>query len=168
MRICISGTPGTGKTFISKKLGQNVINLNEFSKLNGCTKGYDKKRKSRIVDIECLKNKLSMGDVIIEGHYSHLIPCDLVIVLRTSPKVLRQRLKERNYDDKKIFENMEAEALGLITQEALEYNKNVYEIDTTNSSIDEIVKKIKDIIDGRGNDYLAGKIDYMEEILEWY
>lgn len=168
MIVCITGTPGTGKTHLSSLLGKNVIHLNDFSRENGCTKGYDKKRKSRIVDIDCLKNKLrGINDVIIEGHYSHFLNCDIVIVLRTSPKILRKRLEERNYSKEKIRENLEAEAIGLITSEALEKCKNVYEIDT--SVIDEkILEKIEKILKGEGEEFRAGKINYMEEILEWY
>lgn len=169
MRICISGTPGTGKTTVSSMLGMKVINLNDFAKENKCTRGYDKKRKSRIVDIDCVKKNLKdMDDVVIEGHFAHLLDCVLVIVLRTSPKILKKRLEEKNFDRDKIMENMEAEALGIITEEAIEKNKNVYEIDTSFSSPGDVAKKIRKILDGYGDEYRAGKIDYLEEILEWY
>lgn len=169
MRICISGTPGTGKTTVSSMLGMDVINLNDFSKKNKCTKGYDKKRKSRIVDIDCIKRSLNdINNIIIEGHFAHLLDCDFVIILRTSPKILKKRLEDKNFDKEKIMENMEAEALGIIIEEAIVKNKNVYEIDTTFSSPEDVVKKIRIILNGNGEEYRAGKIDYSEEILEWY
>ncbi|MGC8686876.1 MAG: adenylate kinase family protein [Thermoplasmata archaeon] len=169
MIICISGTPGTGKTYLSSRFNSNVINLNDFSKRNGCTKGYDRKRKSEIVNVECLKKKLkNVDNIILEGHYAHLLKCNIVIILRTSPKILKKRLIERGYDLQKIQENLEAEALGIITQEALKMNENVYEIDTTSLDIDVIMNEIRKILNGEGGDYKAGKIDYMEEILEWF
>ncbi len=169
MRICITGVPGTGKSSVAKLLDLNFIELNEFSEKNGCTKGRDNKRKVKVVDVECLKEKLqSFKDAIFVGHYSHLLPCDIVIVLRTNPEILRKRLKGRNYDEEKIRENMEAEALGIITQEATEKCNNVYEIDTTFLDERETASIIKKIIDGKGEEYRAGKIDFMEEIIKWY
>ncbi len=169
MRLCITGTPGTGKTTVSGMLGMNFINLNDFARNEGCMEGYDESMKSYIVNINCLKKRLKDYDnIVFESHYSHLVGCDIIIVLRTSPKILKERLKSRNYDDEKIMENLEAEAIGLITEESMEICKNVYEIDTGIYGIDETVKIIREIIEGKGEKYRAGKIDYMEEILEWY
>ncbi|MGC8599043.1 MAG: adenylate kinase family protein [Thermoplasmata archaeon] len=169
MRICITGTPGTGKSTISKLIPGKSIDLNEFARENGCLKGYDRKRRVRVVDIQCLKEKLrDLNDAILVGHYSHLLDCHIVIVFRTNPSILEKRLRERNYTQEKIRENMEAEALGIITQEALELCRNVYEIDTTSSDEGEILNIIEKIIEGKGEEYRAGNIDYTEEILKWY
>ncbi len=169
MRICISGTPGTGKTTVSKLLGIDAINLNEFSREKKCTKGYDKKRRISIVDVECIKKNLkNIENVVIEGHFAHLLDCNITIVLRTSPKILRKRLEERNYSLDKIKENLEAEALGIITEEAMNENKDVYEIDTTFLTPENVADIIYKIIIGNGKEYRAGFIDYSEEILEWY
>ena len=169
MRICISGTPGTGKSVVAKMISENYIELNIFSKINGFIKGIDKKRNVGIVDIDCLKSKLKdIDDAILVGHYSHLLSCDIVIVLRTNPQVLEKRLRERNYSQEKLRENLEAEALGIITEEALSVCKNVYEIDTSDITIEETAKIINKIIEGKGEEYRAGKINFMEEILKWY
>ncbi len=169
MIVCITGTPGTGKTTVCKNLPWPYINLNEFAKENNCIKGYDKKRKVRIVDMDCLKDRLkNLNNIILESHYSHFMNCDVVVVLRTSPSILKIRLFEKGFDDEKIRENLEAEALGIITQEAMDYQKNVYEIDTGKFSLEETVNIIKDILNGRGEDFKAGKIDYLNEVMEWY
>ena len=92
----------------------------------------------------------------------------MTIVLRCNPKILRERLDSRDYTEEKIRENMEAEALNIITEEAIEIygEKNVFELDTTNKSIDDSVTKLKDIING--NIKSDKRIDYSETIMDWY
>ncbi len=169
MIVCITGTPGTGKTTVCKYLGLKCINLNEFAVENNCVEGYDRRIRAKIVDTECLKNKLKgMDNIVLESHYSHFMKCDIVIVLRTSPSILRKRLIEKGFDYKKMMDNLEAEALGLITYEAMDMHKNVYEIDTGKYSLQETLKIINEIINGKGEKYRAGKIDYIKEVMEWY
>ena len=63
---------------------------------------------------------------------------------------------------------MEAEALNIITQEAVnEYGeKMVYELDTTSSKLNESKTLLENIING--NIKLNKRIDYSETIMEWY
>jgi len=61
MIITISGTPGTGKTFIAKKIskltknGMEYFDLNRYIKQNRLYEKYDKKAKTYDVDVEQLK-----------------------------------------------------------------------------------------------------------------
>ncbi len=172
MFIALTGTPGTGKTTIAKILEDRyrVIYLKNFEDVKIA---YDKSRDSYIVDIEKLKRKIKKlkGEerIIIEGHYSHDMPVDMVIVLRCHPDELRKRLEKRGYKDKKIRENIEAEAMNLITSEAImKYGKDkVFEIDTTGKSEKECAEEVIDIIEKRDERYKA-RINYAEEILKWY
>ncbi|MVT13246.1 MAG: AAA family ATPase [Euryarchaeota archaeon] len=169
MRICITGTPGTGKTSVARLIPMEQIELNDFARKNDCISGYDTKRNVDIVDIDCLKKKIKKrNNILLVGHYSHFLECDIVIVLRTNPEILESRLRKRGYDENKIMENVEAEALGLITQEAMDLYKDVYEIDTTNIKEEDVANIILKIIKGDGEEYRAGKIDYLEWILRWY
>jgi len=93
---------------------------------------------------------------------------NLIIVLRSHPDVLRKRLEERNYSEEKLRENLEAEAIDVILEEALETGKPVYEIDTTEMNIDDVKKAVEDILSGRTEAYRPGKIDFSEVILSWY
>ena len=92
----------------------------------------------------------------------------MTIVLRCNPKNLNERLKSRGYTKEKIKENMEAEALNIISEEAIEIcgEKNVFELDTTNRSMEDSVKNLKDIING--NIKSDKRIDYSETIMDWY
>ncbi|HLG24957.1 MAG TPA: AAA family ATPase [Candidatus Nanoarchaeia archaeon] len=60
--ICVTGTPGTGKTTVAKKLALKIgflyLDINGFVSKNKLYSGYDKKRKSKIVDIKKLNKEL--------------------------------------------------------------------------------------------------------------
>jgi adenylate kinase len=168
MKIAITGTPGTGKTTVCSFLSEfRVIHLNDLIK-EGYNLGADMERGgSLIADLDRLDIfvKGLEGDAIFEGHVSHLLPVDMVIVLRASPSKLRMRLKERGWGEAKIKENVEAEALDIILVEALSNNEKVYEIDTTNMSPEDVKKALQDIINGRegAKKYAPGNIDFSEE-----
>jgi adenylate kinase len=155
MIVAITGTPGTGKTEVAKalsrKLGWYAVSLNQIAKEEGLYKGYDKERMVDIVDIEKLKEEVrilgvSHRDVIIEAHYAHEMPSDVVIVLRTEPSLLRKRMIEKKFWESKIAENLEAEITDVIAEEARQLGKNVYEIDTTKRRPDQTAKEIVKII----------------------
>ncbi len=174
MKLIITGTPCTGKTKISKKLserlGWKLISVNDLAKEFNAYLGEDKKRKAKIVDMKKIKKYFQKikDNVIIEGHVAHEIPCDVVIVLRCNPEVLEKRLKERYPDDpEKVKENVDAEILGVITSEAVEFNDKVYEVDTTSKSVDENVDDIMNILNGKTVEYEVGRIDWLEEYEEW-
>jgi len=172
MLIALTGTPGTGKTTIAKKLEDEykVVYLKDFK---DAVLYHDEDRDADVVDIEYLKKKVDkMKDdeiIILEGHYAHEMPVDMVIVLRCHPDELRKRLENRGYGEKKIMENLEAEAMGLITEESINYHgkDKVFEVDTTKKRVEEAVKEIKHIIETKDEKYMA-RINYMEEILKWY
>lgn len=153
MIISISGTPGAGKTAVSKILARmmkaNVISITEQAKK--IPHGYDKKRRTKIIDIRILQKKInkeitSNNINIIDGHMSHLLKSDIVIIFRCNPKVLKERMKNRKWNATKIRENIEAEILDEITIEALKKSKNVFEIDTSRKSAKKTAEIAKNII----------------------
>ncbi len=155
MIIAISGTPGTGKTEVAKRLtkvlGWMYVSLNELAEEEELYEGYDEERRCKIVDIEGLRREVkilgySHKNMILDGHFSHDMPCDIVIVLRTDPKVLRKRLADRKYWQSKLKENVEAELMDVCKTEALENGMNVYEIDTTEAGPEETANRIEEII----------------------
>jgi len=58
--IAVSGTPGTGKTTLSKKLAKKLnfiyLDFNETIKKYKLSEGYDKARDTKIVDVKKLNN----------------------------------------------------------------------------------------------------------------
>lgn len=150
MKIAITGTPATGKTVVAKllakKLGFRYINLNECAKEKKLFSGYDKKRKCNIVDIEKMREEIKKikEDIVMDSHYSHEMPFDAVVVLRTNPGELRKRMVEKGWWKEKIEENIEAEIMEICKSETLEKlgNKKMIETDTTNKKPEDVVKEI--------------------------
>lgn len=133
--IIVTGTPGTGKTTVAKRLARQkkaqYIDVNKIIKRHKLNKNYSKKWNSYLVDVDKLNKVLikiikehqkRKQSLIIDSHLSHYLPkkyVDLCIVTKCSLKKLRQRLKKRKYNAKKIRENMDAEILEVCLLEAM-------------------------------------------------
>ena len=91
--------------------------------------------------------------IIVDGHYSHELfnveQVNLVIVLRKAPWELNEILQNRLYSYEKIWENLEAEIMGVIPEEAQDFPlEKLHEVDTTGKSADEIALEIVGVIRG--------------------
>jgi adenylate kinase len=165
MKLALTGTPGTGKSTVADMVDARfrIVHVNELIK-DGYSQGLDKERGCLVADISKLSAyvRALKGDAILEGHTSHLLPVNVIVVLRASPKALRERLKSRGWAEAKVRENVEAEALDIILVEALETNKKVYEIDTTNMTPLQVRDAVLEIIAGTDK-YVPGNVDFSEE-----
>ena len=156
MFIALTGTPGCGKTSVSRLLenefGYRVVHLNELIRSENLFVEKDKQRDCVVTDLDVVKKRLSVieeseNPVIIDSHMAHLI-ADVSIVLRTAPNELRNRLEKRGYQPAKVDENIEAECLDVILVESVENCEMVFEVGTTGRSISEVGVDVKEIIDG--------------------
>ncbi len=174
--VVISGTPGTGKTTVASILAKKIkgihIDLSNLVLKEKLYKEVDEKRETVIADLDKLLPKLreiirsANSPIIIEGHYAEIVPSKFVnvaIILRTHPKELEKRLKKKNFKESKIRENIQAEILGVCSYNALNaYEKEkIYEIDTTSKTPNETVNIILEILEGKGENYKIGKIDWL-------
>jgi adenylate kinase len=170
MIAALTGTPGTGKTTISKSLSRKLdfhcLHLADLVTSDICI-GYDEVRGCVEVNLEKLREVVEQrlkDNTIIEGHLSHRLGVsDIVIVLRTRPSILRHRLKKRMYGEDKIRENLEAEALDFCLVESMEEGAEVYEVDTSVKSPREVEEDIVRVLEGKGDEFRPGKIDWSEE-----
>ena len=179
MLVGITGTPGTGKTSVTELLesrtSYRVIHINELIKEEKLYSEVDNERGCVVADMDLVDRRVremaSADDItILDSHLSHHL-ADSVIVLRTKPDVLRDRLQKRNYSTEKVEENLEAEALDIILCESVEWCDNVFEIDTTSQSVERTLDDIRNILEGlvKGREkeladrYRPGSVDWSEE-----
>lgn len=141
MIVAVTGTPGVGKSsalsVVASLLECKVIDLNDLAEKAGALKSYDRKRESWDVDVSRLRNAAkALIDkanryVFLDGHLSHLMECEYIILLRCHPDVLKERLESRGFGARKVEENVWAEALGVIAVEVADSGVEFFEIDTT-------------------------------------
>jgi adenylate kinase len=91
--------------------------------------------------------------VLVIGHYSEIVDDDIldkIVVLRLNPMELAQRLLSRGWPTKKVVENVEAELVGVCTNNALSEHppEKVCEVDVTGKSIDDVVREVFDVVAG--------------------
>ena len=156
MIIIVSGTPGTGKTTLSKKLAQKLnykyLDVAKLIKEKDLQESYDKKRKTYIVDIKKLNKELikiikTSKNLIIDSHLSHYLPkkyIDLCIITKCNLKELEKRLKKKKCSKAKIRENLDCEIFDVCLNEAKEAGHKILIINTTKGiDINKIIKEIK-------------------------
>ena len=141
----ITGTPGVGKTTISKIIAKRMqgihIDCGKVAINNGMIKKYDKKNMTYTIDERSLSKKLKEiiiqnDSIVLDGHFipkiSGFTP-ELVFVLRCHPRKLIDRLEKKKYSKRKIAENVASELLDFCLKDAiLLFGKNkTFEIDNS-------------------------------------
>lgn len=164
MKLAVTGTPGVGKTSVSRKLAEEVdleyISVNDIAREEGFILSRDEERDTDVVDIDKLREFTSqLEDCVLDSHISHFLESDKTFVLRCRPPILEERMVEKGWDQEKIRENLDAEILGVIQTEAFQQNNEVYVVDTSERDGDETAKLISGIVEGRKNEK-----DYSERI----
>jgi adenylate kinase len=134
--ILVTGTPGVGKTvtasLIAEKTGLKHINVGELIAKHKCYDGHDAELDTHILDEDKLLDLMETVfqecadegvGIVADYHSCELFPerwFDLILVLRTKTEELFDRLTERGYNEKKRSENVEAEIMQVVLEEARE------------------------------------------------
>lgn len=156
--ILITGTPGTGKTIISRLLATELraryVNPKILLRREEVDYTYDEKRRTRTVSLKRLRNRLceqaagTDHGLVIDSHIAletgPLPRLVRAIVLRCDPIVLERRLERKRWSKSKIGENLQAEILDICLWDAVEnygWNK-ILEIDTTEKAPSRVIQLI--------------------------
>lgn len=180
--IALTGTPGTGKTSLARRLraeGIRVVDLKRFVARHGGVVGLDRARKSRIVDPERVSRRLQRvfgaeARLVLESHWSHAIPgVDAAIVLRVRPHTLERRLRARGWSERKVIENAEAEALGIIYEEARQRLRRgrLLQIDATRLTRASLGRRVAQAVrdpEARLTNVEIRPLNWSEDILRWF
>ena len=177
--IIISGTPGVGKSTISKqlssKLGCGLVSVGDLVKDEHLFTSVDRKRDTLVADMDQVSERLksvisdSSGTVIVEGHYAvDVIPAEavkLVFVLRRDPEELRGVLGKRGYGDEKLRENVAAEVLDVCLYDAVDRcgAEKVCEVNVTGRTVDEVVDEIQQVLQGKKKRRI-GTVDWLGKL----
>ena len=170
--IAITGTPGVGKTTIVELLSDanfTILSVKDLAKQYGCEGDFDEATQSIDIDIHKLAEQFeadSKVDTIVDGHLSHLLDVDAVIILRCKPSLLRERLTKRGYSEQKITANVEWEMIAGTWSEIIEFelDQPILELDATNCEPKEIFEAITQWInDDYSQDSTHPRIDWLAE-----
>lgn len=157
--VVICGTPGTGKTSLIEKIRPELeefhfINLSKFAIEHECIEEYDDKLDTQVIDedklLDQLESELKEKKLnVIECIHPDMLTNDLisqVFVCRTNNTLLYDRLKERNYNDDKISNNVQAEIFQTILDEARAVCEESMLIELENNQLDDLDKNAKLVV----------------------
>ena len=159
--VVVTGTPGTGKTVISKSLAcqlhANYLPLTKLVIARRFYAGVDQERRTKVVDLKrtraWLRKSLHKGEeiTIVDTHVPDAIPRELVgkvVVLRCHPSVLEARLRKKGWRVLKVRENVLAEILDSCYAFAASYHgaDKIVELDTSRTSVSKAVNKCRALL----------------------
>ena len=161
----VTGTPGVGKTSISRLLASKLdavyISLAELVKQERLISGVDKARETLIADTDKVSKRVkeiiknSECDVIVDGHYAvDVVPTKavhMVFVLRRDPSELKSVMENRGFKERKLWENLAAEILDVCLWDAVSAcgSEKVCEIDVSGKRIEEVVEDVLSVLEER-------------------
>ena len=163
-RIAITGTPGTGKTTFCSTSNHRTTTVEEIAAEHDCI-GEVEDDGAAPIDVEKLGSKVVWPEedtLLIDGHLSHLLPVDAIVLIRCHPSILKQRLAQRDYSESKIEENVECELIGVIAAEC--HDKPCLELDSAIGIDAMITNTERWITDGFKPRRPNEGIDWIEQI----
>lgn len=165
MRLALTGAPGTGKTTLAGvlKSAYEVHAVRALAEACGAL-GPVEEDGAHPIDLTLLRAYVIRleGDVVVEGHLSHHLRPDAVVVLRCAPSTLSERLRERGYGASKIQANTEWELLGGVHAELQDAGTDVpvLELDATVLEPEVLAERVLAWRDG-------GYAGQTEPLIDW-
>mmetsp|Transcript_47687 Transcript_47687/g.118103 ORF Transcript_47687/g.118103 Transcript_47687/m.118103 type:complete len:185 (-) Transcript_47687:207-761(-) len=153
--ILITGTPGTGKSTTAHLLQEKVaglthIEIGKLVKEQHLHNGWDEEYQSYILDedriCDAIEDQMDAGGVVVDYHGADLFPerwFDLVLVLRSDNSVLYQRLENRGYAPRKLTENVVAEIMQVVLDEAKEAYREEIVVELRSNTLEDLESNVE-------------------------
>lgn len=162
MKILVTGTPGVGKTTISRKISETYqiehIDITAYIKASKIYEGYDRKLDSLVFDedrvIDHLNKYVEGKESFIIDTHSPVVAVDIkfdyIFHVVCDNSVLGDRLEARGYSQYKIEKNLESEIFNVIGEEIEEYfdtrifcvNGSATPVDGADLSFEDVLKMV--------------------------
>jgi adenylate kinase len=173
----VTGTPGTGKTTVSKLLAKRVgaryLSLSRLVISRGLYSSVDRERRTKVIDFqtarptvgEVLKEKNEV--TVIDTHVPDAVPrgqVNRVMVLRCHPTVLETRLRKKGWSAIKIRENILAEILDACYTTATQYYgaRKIFQLDNSKADVRKCVREAEQILSGKPSRKIT--IDWIRDL----
>jgi adenylate kinase len=152
--ILVTGTPGTGKSTLVEALvaqapSLRAVNVGDIVRNKQLHSGWDAEYETHVLDedrlLDELEEEVEGGGAVVEYHAAELFPerwFDLVLVLRCDNSVLYGRLEGRGYSAKKLSDNVEAEIMQVILDEAREAYREEIVIELPSNSVEDVESNV--------------------------
>lgn len=162
MNILVTGTPGVGKsafcTALASQLpGMRHIDISALAKEKDLFCGMDTERgdcpiidEDKVCDeLEDAEINISAGGVIVEYHGCDFFPVryfQRVVVLLTDNTILWNRLEKRGYPVWKVQENVQAEIMRVVLDEAAESYSEDIVIPMQNDTVEQMEENVEAVV----------------------
>lgn len=128
--MIITGTPGVGKssfsTELARELGLRHIEVGAFARERNLLADHDPSHDAFYMHEDAVLDELEPlmadGGIILDHHSCDWYPerwIQMVICLRARTEALYDRLEQRGYSPQKLNENMQAEIMQVVFEEAV-------------------------------------------------
>jgi adenylate kinase len=130
------------------------VNVGEVIKQAKCYEGFDQELDTNILDEDKLLDTMESifekaaenGDgIVADYHVCEIFPerwFDLILVLRTKTDILFDRMSARGYNEKKRSENMEAEIMQVILEEARDSYAHEIVHEVASNTVDDMESNV--------------------------